>query len=61
MRSGRWRVSRQDDHGNAFSMAAFASRDEADAECVRFSALPHRQHYWVAPCQDPAVRPDSKA
>jgi len=42
-------------------MAVFASRDEADAECVGFSALPHRQHYWVAPCQDPAVRPDSKA
>jgi hypothetical protein len=59
--SGRWRLWRQDDHGNEFPVAVFSSRDEADAECVRFSALPHHQHYWVVPCQDPDARPDSKA
>ncbi len=61
MRSGRWRLWRQDDHGNEFPVAVFSSRYEADAECARYSALPHHQHYWVVPCQDPAARPDSKA
>ncbi len=59
MRSGRWRLWRQDDHGNEFPVAVFSSRYEADA--ARYSALPHHQHYWVAPSQDRAARPDSKA
>lgn len=61
MTPSRWRLWRQDDHGNTFPMAVFATREEADAECARYSALPHHQHYWVAPCQDRASRPDSKA
>ncbi len=61
MTLGRWRLWRQDDHGNAFPMAVFTSREEADAECVRYNALPHHQHYWVAPCQVPDDRPDPSA
>lgn len=61
MTTERWRLWRQDDHGNAFPMALFESRAGADAECARYSALPHHQHYWVAPCQDPAARPDPKS
>lgn len=29
-------------------MALFTDRAEADAECERYNALPHHQHYWVA-------------
>ncbi len=59
MTLGGWRVWRQDDHGNEFPVAVFSSRYEADA--ARYSALPHHQHYWVAPCQDPDALSDSKA
>lgn len=55
-----WRVWRQDYHGNEFPVATFKSREEADAACVRYSAQPHHQHYWVAPCQVPPDGPDSK-
>ncbi len=43
-----WRLWRQDDHGNEFPMSLFADRAEADAECARYNAQPHHQHYWVA-------------
>lgn len=43
-----WRLWRQDDHGNEFAMALFADREQAAAECRRYNAQPHHQHYWVA-------------
>ncbi len=61
MTSGRWRLWRQDDHGNEFPVAVFSSRDEADAECARYNAKPHHQHFWVATCQDRDAIPDSTA
>ena len=44
----RWRLWRQDDHGNEFPMALFTDRAAAAAECARYNAQPHHQHYWVA-------------
>lgn len=29
-------------------MALFTDRADADAECARYNAQPHHQHYWVA-------------
>lgn len=43
-----WRLWRQDDHGTEFPMALFTDRAVADAECARYNAQPHHQHYWVA-------------
>ncbi len=43
-----WRLWRQDDHGNAYPMALFVDRAAAEAECARYNAQPHHQHYWVA-------------
>ncbi len=47
-REGGWRLWRQDDHGNEFPMALFTDRGVAEAECARYNAQPHHQHYWVA-------------
>lgn len=52
---------RQDDHGNEFLIATFTEREKADAECARYAALPHHQHYWVASCQDRPVDADPEA
>ncbi len=46
-RPARWRLWRQDDHGNAFPMARFDDPDLADAACRRYNAQGHHQHYWV--------------
>ncbi len=43
----QWRLWRQDNHGNEFPMVLFADREEAEAECRRYIALGHHQHYWV--------------
>lgn len=45
--AGRWELWRQDDNGNRFRIARFASRADADAEQRRFEALGHKQTYWV--------------
>lgn len=45
--AGPWELWRQDDNGNRFLVARFASRDAADGERARFEALGHKQTYWV--------------
>ena len=47
--AGAWELWRQDDNGNRFRIARFASRAQADAEQRRFEALGHKQTYWVQP------------
>ncbi|MEO1273161.1 MAG: hypothetical protein AAFX99_34170 [Myxococcota bacterium] len=44
-----WELWRQDDNGNDFLMATFAS--ERAAQCVAdlFEARGHKQSYWVSP------------
>lgn len=50
--AGAWELWRQDDNGNRFRIAGFASREQADAEQRRFEALGHKQTYWVQPGED---------
>ena len=42
-----WALWRQDDNGNRFLIARFASAQAAEAEQRRFEALGHKQTYWV--------------
>lgn len=42
-----WELWRQDDNGNRFRIAGFASPEAAEAEQRRFEALGHKQTYWV--------------
>jgi len=42
-----WELWRQDDNGNRYLIAHFATRDVADAERRRFEALGHGQTHWV--------------
>ncbi len=44
-----WELWRQDDNGNRFLIARFASRVEAEDAGRRFEALAHKQTYWVQP------------
>ena len=44
---GPWELWRQDDNGNRFRIARFATEAAADAEQRRFEALAHKQIYWV--------------
>ncbi|MFC4913865.1 hypothetical protein [Actinomadura gamaensis] len=51
-----WDVMRQDDAGNEFRVAGFDSRISALARVlVLESGVPHRQHYWVAGPEGPAL------
>ncbi len=43
-----WELWRQDDPGNVFLMATFRTEEEANAECARYEAKGHHQHYWVS-------------
>ena len=45
---GAWHLWRQDDNGNRFHIAVFATQAAAEAERRRFEALAHKQIYWVA-------------
>jgi hypothetical protein len=45
--AGPWELWRQDDNGNRFRIARFATEVEANAEQRRFEALAHKQIYWV--------------
>lgn len=45
--AGAWELWRQDDNGNRFRIARFASRESAEAEQRRFEALGHKQTYWM--------------
>jgi hypothetical protein len=42
-----WELWRQDDNGNRFLIARFASGEAARAEQRRFEALAHKQIYWI--------------
>jgi len=39
-------VMREDDNGQIFQVARYASRAAADAVCARFEAHGHKQSYW---------------
>ena len=43
----RWRLWRQDDHGNRFIVRDFTIRKDAEEACGRFNAGIHHQHYWL--------------
>jgi hypothetical protein len=43
----RYALWRQDDNGNRFLVATFASREEAEGRLGELSRLPHRQIYWI--------------
>lgn len=45
--AGAWELWRQDDNGNRFRIAGFATQAAAEAEQRRFEALAHKQIYWV--------------
>ena len=51
---GLWRLLRQDDNGNRFVLATFASRSDAEAQRRAFEARGHKQTYWVEPTLTPA-------
>jgi hypothetical protein len=42
----KWRVLRQDDHGNRFVVAEGLSRAEAEARVAELAARAHKQTYW---------------
>ena len=52
-RPRRWRVCRQDDHGNRFVINAFATRREATCLLQTFEQLQHKQTYWI---EDTAIQ-----
>ena len=45
--AGPWELWRQDDNGNRFRIARFATEAKANAEQRRFETLAHKQIYWV--------------
>ncbi|GAB4166785.1 MAG: hypothetical protein Tsb0017_04800 [Geothermobacteraceae bacterium] len=47
-----YQLWRQDDNGIQFLVASFASLDEAQAMCDRFSARGHKQIWWVETVRD---------
>jgi hypothetical protein len=46
---GGWELWRQDDHGNEFLVATFASEDEARRALGEYTARGHKQTYAVRP------------
>ena len=42
-----WALWRQDDNGNRFLIARFATAESAEAEQRRYEALGHKQTHWV--------------
>ena len=42
----KWRVLRQDDHGNRFVVADGLRRAEAEARLAELTARAHKQTYW---------------
>jgi hypothetical protein len=47
-----WLVLRQDDNGNVFVMAEYASEAAARAEAQVLEARAHKQMYWIEPRGD---------
>lgn len=43
----RWRLMRQDDHGNQFEIRSFATEAEARRHAQLLEARGHKQMYWV--------------
>lgn len=43
-----WILMRADDNGQAFEMARFDTRHEAEAAALDFESRGHKQVYWVA-------------
>jgi hypothetical protein len=48
-RASLFEVWRQDENGNLFLVAAFASQQEARGLLARFEAMHHEQTYWIEP------------
>jgi hypothetical protein len=44
---GPWRVQRQDDNGQVFTVARAATREAAQAIADELEARGHKQMYWV--------------
>ena len=44
-----WRVCRQDDNGNRFTLAEFLDETQARAQAQQFSERGHKQMYWPEP------------
>ena len=44
-----WRVCRQDDNGNRFTLSEFLDEAQARAQAQQFSARGHKQMYWPEP------------
>jgi len=43
----RWRLLRQDDHGNRYEVDAYTSRCRAGAIATSFEERGHKQTYWI--------------
>ncbi|MFJ2606711.1 SPOR domain-containing protein [Streptomyces sp. NPDC087425] len=42
-----WRLIREDDNGNRYSVGRYATRAEAERTADRLDARGHKQMYWV--------------
>jgi len=47
--AGQWLLLRQDDNGNRYEMARFATREAAEGAAAEFQARGHKQLYYVEP------------
>ena len=45
----RWKVLRQDDNGNTFTVTSGQTFDDAITTAANYEARGHRQTYWVEP------------
>ena len=48
----RWRLTRQDDHGNQFVMEIFDSKQQAEGVMAHYQGKGHKQTYWVEKARD---------
>lgn len=55
----RWRLWRQDDHGNEVLVRDFDDRAAAERARDEFVARGHHQHYWVEELPDATVEHDA--
>ena len=42
-----WRLWRQDDNGNRFTVGEYDQRVDADARLTELTRHPHKQTYWL--------------
>ena len=52
-----WLLLRQDDNGNRYEMARFATREAAEHAAAEFQARGHKQLYYVEPGHSPSGSP----